>query len=492
MTIENEVRQGWHDAIIEMYEIDLSTIGDGFSGQYFLTNEIMPDNSFVVWKGQTYTSFPIEAGGFDISTKGQMAQPEITVANIFGTFSDAISSADDLVGAKVIRRRTLFKYLDNGPSPDSSQEFPDDIFYVERKSGETNITVTWQLASKIDLEGLLLPRRVITQDHCLWRYRGPECGYSGPPVANEFDEAPEGSSAEAQAYIAALGALQVANARAISAQVELDNARAAQEIVCSIGIIQLGEPRFNLRGSNGAYIFGIQDRGQYFAAYDDNTVIPAANFEGSLLFGQQEEGDAVFGAPQNTGKGVDNNGTGPVYAINRWVAVYGEDPLIPEDLTLAETRYSPPNYFAFFDIENSPIICVNGTIPLDESVRLETPPGEKPSLSSWPPGQAQAWAIGDRKENDVSPVTDLQIWEQSSSQCDAATERFEAAEAELEAAETAQAAAQAAFDAALAALPTNDALYDADRCGKRLTSCRLRFGTSTLPFGAFPGANLYR
>jgi phage-related protein len=30
-----------------------------------------------------------------------------------------------------------------------------------------------------------------------------------------------------------------------------------------------------------------------------------------------------------------------------------------------------------------------------------------------------------------------------------------------------------------------------DRCGKRLTSCKLRFGTRALPFGGFPSAGLY-
>ena len=31
-----------------------------------------------------------------------------------------------------------------------------------------------------------------------------------------------------------------------------------------------------------------------------------------------------------------------------------------------------------------------------------------------------------------------------------------------------------------------------DVCGKRLTSCQLRFGSANLPYGAFPGANLTR
>jgi len=486
MSIKNEVRQGWHDAIIEMYEIDLSTIGDGFSGQYFLTNEIMPDNSFVQWKGQTYTSFPIEAGGFDISTKGQMAQPEITVANVFGTFSDAISSADDLVGAKVIRRRTLFKYLDNGPSPDSSQEFPEDIFYVERKTAETNITVTWQLASKIDLEGLLLPRRVITQDHCLWRYRGPECGYSGPPVANEFDDAPPNSSSEAATYVAALQALQAANARLNSAQAELIEARAAQEIVCSTGILQRSEPKFNLRRSNGTYSFGIQNGGQYFAAYDDDAVIGEDKFQASLFFGRQEEGDAIFGNPQNTGRGSGNNGTGLLWAVNRWVGVASGDSVVAELSSVNE--YNPPQTFAMLDLDGNILIARNGTIR-SAAQTSNVEPGYRPNIAAV--GDV-VFARGQRREDNISPVVDLQLWEISSSQCDAATQRLGAAEVELEKAETAQAAAQAAFNDALAALPANDALYSADRCGKRLTSCRLRFGTSTLPFGGFPGANLFR
>jgi hypothetical protein len=405
--------------------------------------------------------------------------------------SSAISSADDLVGAKVIRRRTLFKYLDNGPEPDSNQEFPEDIFYIERKSAETNITVTWQLASKIDLEGLLLPRRVITQDHCLWRYRGAECGYSGPPVANEFDQPVSGLSGAAQAYNEALQALQAANSRLASAQAELNDAEAAKDIVCDTGILQRSEPKFNLRRSNGPYTFGIQNGAQYFAAYDDDEVILSDKFIAS--FGQQEEGDAVFGDSQNTGRGPANNGTGSLWAVNRWVGVVsgtapsGDPPPVVAQLA-DENEYDPPRTFAMLDLGGNVLIARNGTIRSAAQTSNVSANGT-PSITT--AGEVK-FARGERRENNISPVVDLRIWEVSSSQCEAATERFEAAEEELEAAEAAQAAAQAAFNAALAALPPGDPINSADRCGKRLSSCRLRFGTSTLPFGAFPGANLFR
>ena len=37
------------------------------------------------------------------------------------------------------------------------------------------------------MEGVQLPRRVITQNFCQWRYRGSECGYTGGAVADATD-----------------------------------------------------------------------------------------------------------------------------------------------------------------------------------------------------------------------------------------------------------------------------------------------------------------
>jgi phage-related protein len=66
------------------------------------------------------------------------------------------------------------------------------------------------------------------------------------------------------------------------------------------------------------------------------------------------------------------------------------------------------------------------------------------------------------------------------------------AQADYAAAVQARQSAESALNAALAALPTSDALFRQDVCGKRLSSCKLRFGARDLPYGAFPGANLSR
>ena len=203
MTLEADVQKGWHSAIVEMFDIDLTAITGDPEDIFYFTNQLKPDETKIQWKGKTYEALPLLSSGYETNTTGQIAQPVLTVANIFGTFTDVIKNLEDLVGGKVTRRRTFAKYLDGEPEADTLQEFPIDVYYIERKTEETALSITWQLSSVMDLEGLQLPRRVITQNHCLWRYRSSECGYTGAPVFNSNDEviSTSGLSAEAAAVV---------------------------------------------------------------------------------------------------------------------------------------------------------------------------------------------------------------------------------------------------------------------------------------------------
>ena len=187
MTLEADVQQGWHDAIVEMFDLDLEPITGDANDKFYFTNQLKPDSTKIQWKGNAYEPLPILSSGYEKTTAGQIAQPSLTVANVMGTFTEVIDSLDDLVGAKVTRRRTLGKYLDGESQADPTQEFPIDIFFIERKTAENALTITWQLASIFDLEGLMLPRRVITQNYCQWKYRSSECGYAGGAVAKVDD-----------------------------------------------------------------------------------------------------------------------------------------------------------------------------------------------------------------------------------------------------------------------------------------------------------------
>jgi lambda family phage minor tail protein L len=223
MTLEADVQQGWHSGIVEMFDIDLYPVTGNISDVFYFTNMLKPDETKIQWKGKTYEPLPLISSGYEKNTTGQIAQPTLTVSNLLGTFTEVVNSYDDLVGAKVTRRRTFAKYLDGEPEADTLQEFPIDIFYIERKTDEDILSITWQLSSAMDLEGLQIPRRVITQNHCLWKYRSSECGYTGAPVFNVNDEliSTTGLSAEA---ITVINAWKLNDQR----KVEYNNAASAR------------------------------------------------------------------------------------------------------------------------------------------------------------------------------------------------------------------------------------------------------------------------
>jgi lambda family phage minor tail protein L len=149
----------------------------------------------VVWQGNAFEAFPIEVEGFELNGNGQVPRPRLRVANVTGTITALVLTYQDLVGAKITRKRTLAKYLDAvnfeggvNPTADPSAEFADDVYYVDRKSRETRDVVEFELAASFDLEGVSLPRRQIVQNVCPWRYRGSECGYTGTVYFDANDQ----------------------------------------------------------------------------------------------------------------------------------------------------------------------------------------------------------------------------------------------------------------------------------------------------------------
>jgi len=383
MTLEADVQQGWHDAIVEMFDVDLSPITNDPGDIYYFTNQLKEDGTKIQWKGNVYEPLPILAAGYDKNTNGQIAQPTLTVANVLGTFTQVVASFDDLVGAKVTRRRTLQKYLDGSPQADPLQEFPVDIFYIERKTQETALAITWQLSSILDLEGVRLPRRVITQNLCLWKYRSSECGYTGAPVFDSRDQVISTGSQTAQG-IAVINAWKLREQR----KAELKNATAARNQ--AIGAKEAACQPFTL----------LERRYSLFPA----------NYVVKLPFG------------------------------------------------------SANAFFAYFD---------GVPVPIGQTYR-------------------QGRRITSSGLIFFSVLYEIERWGFNAAACTAATNALAVADANFTTAQNNLSSAEAALSAAIAALPPNDPLRLADVCGKRVSSCALRFPEQSLPFGGFPGANLTR
>lgn len=192
MTISNEIQSLSPSAIIELFVLDARAIQSGELMRFHAgTNELsLP----VVWQGLTYVPMPIEAEGFDVSTQGTLPRPKIRVANADGLLSAAVAASDDLVGARLTRKRTFLRYLDAvnfsggvNPDADANQYLADDIWFVEQKISENRYVIEWELASALDLQGVVLPSRQVIQNTCWWQYRGAGCSYVGSPFnANDM------------------------------------------------------------------------------------------------------------------------------------------------------------------------------------------------------------------------------------------------------------------------------------------------------------------
>jgi len=311
MTLEADVQQGWHDGIVELFDLDLSPITGDTLDQFYFTSQLKPDSSKIVWQGRTYEPLPILATGYEKNTTGQVAQPSLTVANIMGTFTQVISSLDDLVGAKVTRRRTLGKYLDGEPGADPSQEFPLDIFYIERKTSEDALTITWQLGSVLDLEGLQLPHRVITQNYCQWRYRSSECGYTGAPVFNSQDGliSKAGQSTEA---LAVLNAYDLVKQREneLRAAINDRNVKAGEKENACTSVVLL-EERFNSPSMPGANYYVQATRTGLVTL--GGTVTTVAIWNGSIV-----QLGSEYRQGRNEGAVPGNTKNQSFYSIQRW------------------------------------------------------------------------------------------------------------------------------------------------------------------------------
>lgn len=186
--ISSELQKLAPNAIIELFQLDASPFGGDIYYFHAGTNGL---TQAVVWQGQEYQPYPVRITGFEFTTGGQIPRPKMMVSNVSGIITAIVLAYDDLLGAKVTRKRTMQKFLDAinfsggvNPDADPTAEFPDDIYFIERKTSENKSVVEFELSASFDVQGVKLPRRQIIQNICPWRYRGAECGYTG---TNYFD-----------------------------------------------------------------------------------------------------------------------------------------------------------------------------------------------------------------------------------------------------------------------------------------------------------------
>lgn len=133
------------------------------------------------WQGEDYSTWPYMLTGIEWDGTGKSPLPNLEVGNIDGSISSLCLQLQNLYGAKVTEHTTFQQYLPDGDDHDETMEFTQN-WYITRKSGENQTSVSFELSSPADFTGVQIPRRQI-HSVCHWAmnnaYRGPDCGYTG-------------------------------------------------------------------------------------------------------------------------------------------------------------------------------------------------------------------------------------------------------------------------------------------------------------------------
>ena len=166
-------------AIVELFTLTLDSTLHGASTVYrFHNGANLNSNGKVVWNGNEYERFPIQCEGFEFTGRGTLPRPRISISNILGTITAIMQNVNettignDLNGTKLVRIRTLVRFLDavNFPgntnphgTPDPTAEFHQEIYFLDRKVSENRGVVQWEAISALDLVNVKLPKRIATR-----------------------------------------------------------------------------------------------------------------------------------------------------------------------------------------------------------------------------------------------------------------------------------------------------------------------------------------
>lgn len=143
----------------------------------------------IIWQGVQYLPMPIETEGFRTIGEQELPKPKIRISNKDFFISRYISRFGDLTGKRVVRKRVFAKFLDDAnfkdgnpfKSADPEAGFPDEIYYINRKSQENKSLVEFELSTPLEMKNYKIPSRAGYARYCTWIYRGYGCRYAGQP-----------------------------------------------------------------------------------------------------------------------------------------------------------------------------------------------------------------------------------------------------------------------------------------------------------------------
>lgn len=109
MSVEEEIQKLQPGSVIELFELDCTVLGGEVLRFHAGTNGLRQN---VIWQGEEYTRYPVEATGFDYNGDGSIPRPKLRVSNALSGITALLLAYQDLQGATLTRKRTLAKFLD--------------------------------------------------------------------------------------------------------------------------------------------------------------------------------------------------------------------------------------------------------------------------------------------------------------------------------------------------------------------------------------------
>lgn len=165
MTILQDIYQLKPNNLVTLYELDLSPCigryGATTSDVYRWCDGVNDLGNDIEWGGNTYSRYPIQTSGFDKQGNGSIPRPKLIAGNYGGIIGDLARDYNDIIGAKLTRTRTFAKYLD------AINFKPQNYFVktnniVDAKWLKTNISVIqsgniipFPIGSKVNLNGII-------------------------------------------------------------------------------------------------------------------------------------------------------------------------------------------------------------------------------------------------------------------------------------------------------------------------------------------------
>jgi lambda family phage minor tail protein L len=87
----SDLQQIAPSAVIELFQLELNAAQHGVNETYYFHAGVNATNSGdIIWNGQAYLAFPIEATEFEYTGTGSLPRPKLRISNIYGTITGII------------------------------------------------------------------------------------------------------------------------------------------------------------------------------------------------------------------------------------------------------------------------------------------------------------------------------------------------------------------------------------------------------------------